>query len=80
MAHDHVNFKLRENLRMTMTVQRLHVAKRFSEIAISGNLVHLAGQLASDFSLDIKGQTSRHSILLISFLQMQVPIKAISCL
>ena len=31
-----------------MTVQRLHVEKRFSEIAISGNLVHLAGQLATD--------------------------------
>ncbi len=40
-----------------MTVQRLHVAKRFSEIAISGNLVHLAGQLAADTTLDIKGQT-----------------------
>jgi len=40
-----------------MAVQRLHVEKRFSEIAISGNLVHLAGQLASDTSLDIKGQT-----------------------
>lgn len=42
-----------------MTVQRLHVAKRFSEVAISGNLVHLAGQLASDTSLDIKGQTQQ---------------------
>lgn len=42
-----------------MTVQRLHVQKRFSEIAISGNLIHLAGQLASDFSLDIKGQTQQ---------------------
>lgn len=42
-----------------MAVQRLHVAKRFSEVAISGNLVHLAGQLASDTSLDIKGQTQQ---------------------
>ena len=42
-----------------MTVQRLHVQKRFSEIAISGNLIHLAGQLASDTSLDIKGQTQQ---------------------
>jgi enamine deaminase RidA (YjgF/YER057c/UK114 family) len=40
-----------------MTVQRLHVEKRFSEIAISGNLIHLAGQLAADTTLDIKGQT-----------------------
>lgn len=40
-----------------MTVQRLHVEKRFSEIAISGNLVYLAGQLATDTTLDIKGQT-----------------------
>lgn len=42
-----------------MTVQRLHVQKRFSEIAISGNLIHLAGQLASDTSLDIEGQTQQ---------------------
>lgn len=42
-----------------MTVQRLHVTKRFSEIAISGNLVHLAGQLASDTSLNIQGQTQQ---------------------
>ena len=42
-----------------MTVQRLHVTKRFSEIAIAGNLVHLAGQLATDLSLDIKGQTQQ---------------------
>ncbi len=40
-----------------MTVQRLHVAQRYSEIAISGHLVHLAGQLAEDTSLDIRGQT-----------------------
>lgn len=42
-----------------MAVQRLHVEKRFSEIAISGNLVHLAGQLASDTRLDIQGQTQQ---------------------
>ena len=42
-----------------MTVQRLHVSNRFSEVAIAGNLVHLAGQLASDFDLDIKGQTQQ---------------------
>ena len=42
-----------------MAVQRLHVATRFSEVAISVNLVHLAGQLASDTSLDIKGQTQQ---------------------
>lgn len=42
-----------------MSVQRLHVQKRFSEIAISGNLIHLAGQLASDTTLDIQGQTKQ---------------------
>ena len=40
-----------------MTIQRLHVEKRYCEVAISGNLVHLAGQLANDTSLDIKAQT-----------------------
>ncbi|MFW1919949.1 RidA family protein, partial [Acinetobacter baumannii] len=28
-----------------MTVKRLHVTSRYCEVATSGNLVHLAGQL-----------------------------------
>lgn len=51
-----------------MAVQRLHVEKRFSEIAISGNLVHLAGQLASDTSLDIRGQTKQTLEIIDRFL------------
>ena len=51
-----------------MTVQRLHVSNRFSEIAVSGNLVHLAGQLASDFDLDIKGQTQQTFDMIDQFL------------
>jgi len=51
-----------------MTVQRLHVEKRFSEIAISGNLIHLAGQLASDTRLDIKGQTQQTLDIIDCFL------------
>ncbi|MFW1812167.1 RidA family protein [Acinetobacter ursingii] len=52
-----------------MSVQRLHVSKRFSEIAISGNLVHLAGQLAEDLSLDIRGQTQQTLELIDRFLE-----------
>ncbi|MCU4414523.1 RidA family protein [Acinetobacter sp. WU_MDCI_Axc73] len=51
-----------------MSVQRLHITKRFSEIAISGNLVHLAGQLAEDFTLDIRGQTQQTLDLIHRFL------------
>lgn len=51
-----------------MTVQRLHVEKRFSEIAIAGNLVHLAGQLASDTNLDITGQTQQTLDIIDRFL------------
>ncbi|WP_174493495.1 RidA family protein [Acinetobacter sp. Marseille-Q1623] len=51
-----------------MTVQRLHITPRFSEVAISGNLVHLAGQLASDLSLDIKGQTQQTFDMIDRFL------------
>ena len=51
-----------------MTVQRMHVSPRFSEIAISGNLVHLAGQLATDLSLDIRGQTQQTLAAIDSFL------------
>lgn len=51
-----------------MTVQRLHVSNRFSEVAIAGNLVHFAGQLASDFDLDIKGQTQQTFDMIDQFL------------
>lgn len=51
-----------------MPVQRLHVSKRFSEIAISNNFVHLAGQLASDLSLDIQGQTQQTLDIIDQFL------------
>lgn len=42
-----------------MSVQRLHVTSRYCEVAISGNQVHLAGQLADDTSLDIGAQTQQ---------------------
>ncbi|WP_151710624.1 RidA family protein [Acinetobacter brisouii] len=42
-----------------MAVERLHVSSRFCEVAISGNLVHLAGQLADDTSQDIRSQTQQ---------------------
>lgn len=51
-----------------MTIQRLHVSKRFSEIAISGQLIHLAGQLATDLDLDIKGQTQQTFEIIDQFL------------
>ncbi|RKG33547.1 RidA family protein [Acinetobacter tianfuensis] len=51
-----------------MTVQRLHISKRFSEIAIAGHLIHLAGQLASDTSLDITGQTLQTLKIIDDFL------------
>jgi enamine deaminase RidA (YjgF/YER057c/UK114 family) len=41
-----------------MTVKRLHVTSRYCEVAIS-NLVHLAGQLADDTSVDITAQTQQ---------------------
>ena len=42
-----------------MSVQRLRVTSRYCEVAISGNQVHLAGQLADDTSLDIGAQTQQ---------------------
>ena len=52
-----------------MSIQRLHVSKRFSEIAISGDLIHLAGQLATDLNLDIKGQTQQTFDIIDQFLK-----------
>ena len=40
-----------------MTIERMHVGKRLSEIAVHGNTVYLAGQVAEDNTQDISGQT-----------------------
>jgi enamine deaminase RidA (YjgF/YER057c/UK114 family) len=41
-----------------MEIKRLHVGKRLSEVAIHNNTVYLAGQVANDKTMDIKGQTT----------------------
>lgn len=40
-------------------IQRFHVATRYSEIAIHNGTVYLAGQVASDATQDIRGQTAQ---------------------
>mgnify|MGYP000542182111 CR=1 FL=1 len=40
-----------------MTIQRFHVAKRLSEMVVHNGTVYLAGQVASDMTKDIIGQT-----------------------
>ncbi|WP_437880181.1 RidA family protein [Pseudomonas sp. LRF_L74] len=40
-----------------MSIQRLRTEKRFSEIVIHNGTVYLAGQLADDYSGDIRAQT-----------------------
>ena len=40
-----------------MTIQRHHVAKRLSEMVVHHGTVYLAGQVASDMTRDIIGQT-----------------------
>lgn len=42
-----------------MTIQRFHVGKRLSEMAVHGDTIYLAGQVAEDSSLDITGQTKQ---------------------
>lgn len=42
-----------------MTIQRFHVGKRLSEMAVHGDTIYLAGQVAEDASLDITGQTKQ---------------------
>jgi len=41
------------------TIQRLHVASRYSEAAIFNGVVYLAGQVPDDATLDIQGQTAQ---------------------
>lgn len=40
-------------------MQRLHVATRYSEVAIHQGVVYLAGQVPEDASADITGQTEQ---------------------
>ena len=40
-----------------MSIQRLRIEKRFSEIVIHNGTVYLAGQLADDYDGDIREQT-----------------------
>jgi enamine deaminase RidA (YjgF/YER057c/UK114 family) len=40
-----------------MDIQRLHVGKRLSEVAIHQGTVYLAGQIAEDMTHNIEGQT-----------------------
>ena len=42
-----------------MSIERFHVGKRLSEMAIYNNTIYLAGQVADDTSLDITGQTQQ---------------------
>lgn len=42
-----------------MSIQRFHVGKRLSEMAIHNNTIYLAGQVADDPSQDITGQTQQ---------------------
>jgi enamine deaminase RidA (YjgF/YER057c/UK114 family) len=44
---------------MTHGVRRFHVGDRMSEMAIHNGTVYLAGQVASDVTQDIRGQTTQ---------------------
>src|SRR5258706_15905379 len=40
-----------------MTIQRMNVGKRLSEVVIHGNTIYLAGEVPDDPTKDITGQT-----------------------
>ena len=42
-----------------MSIQRFHVGKRLSEMAVHNNTIYLAGQVADDPSHDITGQAQQ---------------------
>jgi enamine deaminase RidA (YjgF/YER057c/UK114 family) len=44
---------------MTQSLRRIHVGDRLSEITIFNHTVYLAGQVASDATQDIRGQTAQ---------------------
>jgi enamine deaminase RidA (YjgF/YER057c/UK114 family) len=44
---------------MSKSIHRFHVGDRLSEMAIFNQVAYLAGQVPSDLSQDIKGQTAQ---------------------
>lgn len=42
-----------------MTIMRFHVGPRLSEMAVHGDTIYLAGQVAGDPSQDMAGQTAQ---------------------
>ena len=42
-----------------MTIKRMKVGKRLSEIVVHGNTVYLAGEVPDDGTLDVTGQTEQ---------------------
>jgi len=44
---------------MTQGLRRYHVGDRLSEMTVFNNVVYLAGQVASDATQDIRGQTEQ---------------------
>ena len=42
-----------------MTIKRMNVGKRLSEIVVHGDTVYLAGEVPDDGTLDITGQTQQ---------------------
>ena len=44
---------------MSATIQRFHVGKRLSEMAVHNGTIYLAGQVAEDATQDIRGQTAQ---------------------
>ena len=49
-----------------MSIQRLHVASRYSEAVIHNGVIHLAGQLADDLSGAVEeaaGDEAAHALL-----------------
>lgn len=48
-----------ESARANPDIVRLHVGPRMSQAVCYGGVVHLAGQVAEDVSLDVSGQTQQ---------------------
>ena len=60
-----------------MSVQRLHVGKRLSEVAIHNGTVYLAGQIAEDATQNIEGQTREVlGHIAVSYTHLTLPTKA----
>ena len=62
-----------------MSIKRLHVGPRLSQVAIHGDTVYTAGIVADDTNVDVAGQTGQILDKIDQYLNKPEPTRPASC-